>query len=724
MNYLRLKELRLNDFGKFHNKTISLKEGFNLLYGENEAGKSTVHSFIKGMLFGIEKLRGRASRGDTYERFAPWDYPGSYWGSMDLETGGKDLRIIRNFDKNNKKCTVIDLKTGREQNLNAEELIHLYGELTEAGYRNTISIEQLKIRTDRELAEEVRNYITNLSLSKSNEVDVTKALMFLQNRRKELEDRQLSTKLSVLEKELEEGLKQEAYLDRLALQMKETKEKEKELQKKRDIYENTGFSGDFPSLFAYRTYLEQFPVIKEKYRNYKEVKQQRDLFEEKQSSLQKRLQDYRDDFAGLLRQKMEELGALKDDITAKEEEKAAFGEEEERVLGENKKRRVICSFIPAISGIAGIFIFMGNPVLTGLFSLGLLAGIVMFFLFTRRIQKRNHNRELKSKEYEKAIALQKDKVGAVLIQFQAEDEKTLKKKYEEALRQEMAYEHLQKQKRDYREQTELLSKRLAALEQELINYLNRLDLKTNTAGSTFLDDGRMEESEDFITRQLQAILRNQESLTKESENLRLQKEKLKWELVSLENNEEKLLENQELYKELLEQKNENDLELEAIKLSIETINSLSVDIHDSFGRKLNDLVSDLTIELTNHKYRDIKIDEKLNMKVGYRDNYVQFNQLSAGTIEQLYFALRMSVSDLVYAQGVMPVLLDDSFALYDDKRTKAALLYLSKSRQGQVLLFTCHNREKSILDDLNINYNYIDLSKEGKMNSFNGTHLI
>ncbi len=52
-------KLRLDYFGKFSGKEIELQPGINLIYGENEAGKSTVHTFIKGMLFGIERLRGK-----------------------------------------------------------------------------------------------------------------------------------------------------------------------------------------------------------------------------------------------------------------------------------------------------------------------------------------------------------------------------------------------------------------------------------------------------------------------------------------------------------------------------------------------------------------------------------------------------------------------------------------------------------------------------------------
>ena len=69
---MKLKELNLKNFGKFHNQTIRLGEGLNLISGENESGKSTVHTFIRSMLFGMRKQRGRASRNDCYSRFEPW----------------------------------------------------------------------------------------------------------------------------------------------------------------------------------------------------------------------------------------------------------------------------------------------------------------------------------------------------------------------------------------------------------------------------------------------------------------------------------------------------------------------------------------------------------------------------------------------------------------------------------------------------------------------------
>ena len=44
-----IRKLQLRNFGKFQNKEILLKEGINIIYGENESGKSTIHSFLQSM---------------------------------------------------------------------------------------------------------------------------------------------------------------------------------------------------------------------------------------------------------------------------------------------------------------------------------------------------------------------------------------------------------------------------------------------------------------------------------------------------------------------------------------------------------------------------------------------------------------------------------------------------------------------------------------------------
>ena len=54
---MRLLDLHIDGFGKFHDRTVRFEDGMNLVYGKNEAGKSTLHTFIRCMLFGMERGR-------------------------------------------------------------------------------------------------------------------------------------------------------------------------------------------------------------------------------------------------------------------------------------------------------------------------------------------------------------------------------------------------------------------------------------------------------------------------------------------------------------------------------------------------------------------------------------------------------------------------------------------------------------------------------------------
>ena len=45
---MKILSLHIDGFGKFHNRDISFQDGLNVVYGKNEAGKSTLHTFIKG----------------------------------------------------------------------------------------------------------------------------------------------------------------------------------------------------------------------------------------------------------------------------------------------------------------------------------------------------------------------------------------------------------------------------------------------------------------------------------------------------------------------------------------------------------------------------------------------------------------------------------------------------------------------------------------------------
>lgn len=50
---MKIKRLAIFSYGKWQNQTFDLDESLAIFYGDNEAGKSTLHSFIMSVLFGF-----------------------------------------------------------------------------------------------------------------------------------------------------------------------------------------------------------------------------------------------------------------------------------------------------------------------------------------------------------------------------------------------------------------------------------------------------------------------------------------------------------------------------------------------------------------------------------------------------------------------------------------------------------------------------------------------
>ena len=184
---MRLLELHIDGFGKFHDRTISFNDGINIIYGKNEAGKSTLHTFIRGMLFGIERGRGRAAKNDLYTKYEPWENSGTYEGWLRLEKDGTIYRIERRFRKENKSLKVINETKGLEEEATPAFISGLLDGLTETMYNNTISIGQLKSATEDGMVTELKNYIANMNTTGNISLNITKATAFLRNQKRSLE---------------------------------------------------------------------------------------------------------------------------------------------------------------------------------------------------------------------------------------------------------------------------------------------------------------------------------------------------------------------------------------------------------------------------------------------------------------------------------------------------------------------------------------------------------
>ena len=184
---MTLNELTIRGFGKFHDRTFTFSDGINILYGKNESGKSTLHSFLRAMLFGMERARGRAAKTDFYAHFEPWFGDGAYGGALKFTEAGHVYRLERNFTKNPLDLTIVDETEGREIQEPQVFLSKLLGNLSVTAFDNTVSIGQLKSSTDAGLVNELKNYIANMNTSGNMSLNITKACDYLKDQRRAFE---------------------------------------------------------------------------------------------------------------------------------------------------------------------------------------------------------------------------------------------------------------------------------------------------------------------------------------------------------------------------------------------------------------------------------------------------------------------------------------------------------------------------------------------------------
>ena len=630
------KRLNLKYFGRFQNQEIELKPGINLIYGENESGKSTIHTFIKGMLFGIERARGRAvaTKEDIYQRYLPWDYPGAYGGSMDIRVAHKSYRIERSFHSNDKYFRIYDLETGREVILNDDHISELVPGLTESTYRNTISIEQLKASTDMELASQVGNYIANMSLSKSNEVNVSKAVKDLTIKKKSIEKALDQKEKQALEVLLKEGYEKEEKLETL------TKERQESLILKEALLKDK-MNLDRASEGEEARRMEQLPAILENYKNYGEINQELGDIKSLKAKYQEKVKELK------LVNKDEEVASIKNPILP----------------------QVVAGVVSMVCSIICLYTFGINT--GGIISsmVCILMGISILVAINYRFISYKRNMEQIAKDKEIKINFAIDNVIEQIDMLSRRERET-----EDRL--DIIYEQIMK----------------------YVQYFLEADE---------LSDDTMVRLEKIIRGKRQELNASLSDINERLRDLQLDIEKLNWEIGLLEDNEDELSSNKYRYEEIVRRQEEGKVELEAVRLALTTIQGLSMDIHDSFGKDLNLRVSTIIGDITNKKYNDIKIDENLDIKVGWNGNYIPMERFSAGTIDQLYLSLRIAVSELLVGDETMPIILDDSFALYDENRTRAAMKQLI--REKQVIIFTCHQRERRILEEMNLSYNYIEI---------------
>lgn len=564
-----LNKLLLKDFGKFNNKEIELKSGVNLIYGPNEAGKTTIKDFIIGMFYGIDKSRGLASKYDNYELRKPFDKSG-YSGKAYLKDGDDTYLVERSFSRHNRKLTAMNIRTGKDVKLEKKcnSLQGVLFDMDKNTYVNTLCIGEHGAEPGKELADELNNYLANLSTTGSVDIDKLEAIDRLKAKRKEYDIRPYESKLSQIE----------AKLDGIG-------DIDEELKKVRDEIK------DVDQEFAMET--------------AKRKREARKLIETDKGT------KYEDD---------DDLDYKFDELR----ESATFLDADMHEAPKPPK--------PLTERMWFIL-------LTGLFVVGVIAALVYILPFENAV------RQL-------FIVCTILLVAITIV---------------EGLYSKGVFE----------------GELSTPSEEDFKQVIYELERKTEAYQDVEID---MSFASEYADKKAELRVKENTILDRQKEREALQAE----------------------YADYTNKLKAVEKEIHAINLAINTIMDVSAEIHDDLGYLINDNISDIVSKITDGKYPDVKLDEKLHVKVWDGSSYVPIEFLSAGTVEQIYLAVRLSVAR-VLCKDRMPLIIDDIFTNYDEHRLVNTLDCLKTIETEQIILMTSNPHIGDMLDDLDMDYNYVEL---------------
>ena len=204
-------------------------------------------------------------------------------------------------------------------------------------------------------------------------------------------------------------------------------------------------------------------------------------------------------------------------------------------------------------------------------------------------------------------------------------------------------------------------------------------------------------------REFQKRIRMKKRWVSRQEKLRCSKENLRQDY---DEKETELCNLKEEYREYEENSfllTSEEREVQALNMAMETIERMSGNIHLQVGRKLQIRTSQILSEITDGEYQDVQMDAASHMTVTTGNGVEALECLSRGTLELIYFAMRMAAGELLCQEESLPVILDDIFGMYEEEDLEAVLEWMYKEKK-QVIISTCSKREMELLDREGIPY--------------------
>lgn len=662
-----LEKLYIDGFGKFSDYSLNFSPSIQILYGENEAGKSTIHAFIQAMLYGIPK---GASKKEIFFQYRPFSKALGFGGSLTFSHQGKSYCVQRDFLQGGEAHITI-LPQGEKLSEGESFLQSVLSPFSLESFKNTVSIRQLKSSTEREMVYELQAMLSNFQESGNVELNPQAALDYL-----EQEEARLREKMIPDASKRYSGLLGEVKNTHRSLSLLEAEEAQSSEEK--------SLKGSAPNEAIIEATNREETDGEESFEKNDSVAKNCILKEESLELRQKvaEIEETREEWNRLSSLLEKEGLNNKEELLLEQEKMLHYlsHEQEEKELGKNSTflYPLFCFFALCFAVLTTLsFLYAYTSVALPrfpFFSMGFSAYLYPFFcafllflllaLSQRRIftqQQRWVKQE--KREFEEILAKRNI---STFLQFQNSSKEELREEgssYTQA--KVLQYYNTLLEKWGEKEE---LEKSLALLEE---SYQKEKNLWLETSYKE-----KQKEQREELLRQY-GILQNKADLIRPS----------------LEENEK------------LQEKREALLEAK------ERIRQIAGEIRKSFAFHLNEDCGKALSEITGGRYDSLWIDEQLHIYVNAKEGFFPLEQASTGTIDQLYLALRLSMALLLQRENrdLLPLLFDDSFAMYDEKRLAASIGYLKKAYPAQILLFTCHHREEKILKELGIPFEQAEL---------------
>lgn len=225
-----------------------------------------------------------------------------------------------------------------------------------------------------------------------------------------------------------------------------------------------------------------------------------------------------------------------------------------------------------------------------------------------------------------------------------------------------------------------LSLRSEDLQSEIARLSEALD--TSAMRAVLAMDPRDEQSQ----RQRHA------ALTQDIQASEAQRQELRGAINALQDSASVALAADERLYDLQRQRDQLVERAEVLHLTHEALAAARAQALQTASQRLAPGIGAALSQLTAGRYVAVRLDADLTLTVrddAHPQGWIPVEALSAGTQDQVYFAVRLALTDLLFPDRCPPLLLDDPFVKFDAPRRQAATETLRRlARHRQVLLFS------------------------------------